>query len=380
MRLFSKKNKTSVASIQTSSQKVNTHPFSQISRYCPGTKAELDLYSSLREAVPIIDAAIDKLVRLLGTFEVRCDEARYSSELERFVRNVALTGGNRGLHSFIYSYFDQLLTYGTAVGEMVPASDMRGISALYNASLYDVSVVMGESPLETMVCKRDLERTVAERQELILTTLLNPKPGTVEGTSILKGLPFVSSILLKILQSIGTNWERAGNIRYAVTYNPGDSSVVNAKQYAEDMAREWSRAMRDDSRVCDFVSVGDVSVKVIGADSQILDCDIPVKRITEQIVSKLSIPPFLLGLSWSSTERMSSVQADILTSEIEYYRTILTPVIERICREHLILFGANENVTVEWSNISLQDEESLAEARLNNARAKQIESNLEVKA
>ena len=45
----------------------------------------------------------------------------------------------------------------------------------------------------------------------------------------------------------------------------------------------------------------------------------------------MGIPPFLLGLTWSSTERMSSQQADILTSELEAYRRLLNPVIEKIC-------------------------------------------------
>ena len=53
--------------------------------------------------------------------------------------------------------------------------------------------------------------------------------------------------------------------------------------------------------VKDFVAVGDVSVKVIGADNAVLDSEIPVRQLLEQIVSKLSIPPFLLGLQWSST-------------------------------------------------------------------------------
>ena len=48
--------------------------------------------------------------------------------------------------------------------------------------------------------------------------------------------------------------------------------------------------MRSDS-VCDFVSVGDVSIKVIGAESDMPDCDIPVRHILEQIIAKLGIPP-----------------------------------------------------------------------------------------
>lgn len=378
VKLFSKKNKTEHAPVMTSRAKTAAHPFSAIERYTPLSTAELDLYSSLREAIPIIDGALGKLVRLLGTFTVTAEDKSYDSELKCFTENVQCLGGNIGLSGFIFSYMDQLLTYGTAVGEMIPRADSRGIGSLYNASLRDVSVSEGSSPMETLVCLRDSTSTPVENQALVFSTLLNPEAGRVRGNSILKGLPFVSSVLLKIFQSMGTNWERVGNIRYAVTYNPGQNTSVNAKKRAEEIADEWSRAMRDDSRVCDFVSVGDVSIKVIGADSQILDCDVPIKHITEQIVAKLSIPPFMLGLSWSSTERMSSVQADILTSEIEYYRTLLNPVIKKICETHLRLMGSDSRVNIEWSNISLLDETSLSQARLNNARALQIESSLEV--
>ena len=148
-----------------------------------------------------------------------------------------------------------------------------------------------------------------------------------------------------------------------------------AKERAEQIAREWSRAMEENAggRVSDFVSVGDINIKVIGADNQILDSNVPVRQILEQIVAKLSIPPFLLGLSWSSTERMSAQQADILTSELESYRCMLNPVISRICRMWLLCNGYSPEHQVEWDNINLQDELELANARLLNAQAREIE-------
>ena len=91
------------------------------------------------------------------------------------------------------------------------------------------------------------------------------------------------------------------------------------------------------------------------------------------MISKLSIPPFLLGLNWSSTERMSSQQADILTSELEYYRRLMTPILRRIGLTFLRLNGIDSDISVEWANINLQDEEALAKARLYNAQAKQLE-------
>ena len=178
-------------------------------------------------------------------------------------------------------------------------------------------------------------------------------------------------MLLKIFESIKTNWERVGNVRFAVTCKPSDNTV-----FTEDSARliadEWSKAMRSES-VCDFVSVGDVSVKVIGAENQIPDCDVPIKHLLEQIVAKLGLPPFLLGFSWSSTERMSEQQADILTSELEYYRTLLNPIITKVIRTVLRLEGYTDGFAVEWDDINMQDAVQLSNARLNNARAEQIE-------
>ncbi len=379
MKLFSKKSRAQHAGVQTAvKNSAGMHPFTSLDRYSPQSVAEFELYSTLREAVPVIDAALSKIVRLTGDFQVKALDERFQGTLDSFVNAVSVGAGGVSLKSFISRYLDQLLTYGCAVGEMVPRSDLRGIQALYNASLKDVAVTQGENPLRTLVCARDINNTVLSNQNLIVSTLLCPEPGSVQGNSLLKGLPFVSSILMKILGCMGNNFERAGNIRYAVTYKPSDSSGVNARKRAEEIAKEWSRAMRDDRSICDFVAVGDVSVRVIGGDAQIPDYEVPMRQILEQIVSKLCIPPFLLGLSWSSTERMSSVQADILTSELEYFRTLLTPVIEKIADTQLRFQGADCGVQVEWDNISLQDEVELANARYMNAKASEIEKSLEV--
>ena len=144
------------------------------------------------------------------------------------------------------------------------------------------------------------------------------------------------------------------------------------------IAQEWSDGMNasKDGQIRDFVAVGDIDIKVIGAENQVLDTNIPVRQLLEQIVAKLSIPPFLLGLSWSSTERISKQQADILTSELEFYRRILSPVISQIATTFLRLLGSDSRVEIVWSHINLQDECELALARLHNAQAEEIEVSL----
>ena len=141
------------------------------------------------------------------------------------------------------------------------------------------------------------------------------------------------------------------------------------------IASQWSEAMRN-REVRDFVAVGDVDIKVIGADNQILDSEVPVRQMLEQIVAKLSLPPYMLGLSWSTTERMASEQADLLTTELEHYRRVLTPVLETVCRTHLRAYGYTGKTEIVWNDILLRDTVEDATARHLDAQTKEILENL----
>ena len=378
MGLFSakKKNENEQMTVQTCATNSYSHPFLMLESYSPFVSKQFELYKTLREAVPVIDAALLKVVRLVGTFDVECDSKEATESVRHFLTEVKVNNGSTGVMQFLYTHLDQMLTYGTAVSEIVLSKDQKSLKALYNASLLDIELKKSSNGLGTDVYVKNADGSLKKviNDELLCISTLNPEPCEVYGTSILKGLPFISSILLKIFNTIGVNFERVGNVRFAVSYKPDRAEGVNTKKRVQEIADQWSKAMRDKSSVCDFVSVGDVSVKVIGADSQVLSCDIEIRHLLEQIVSKLCIPPFLLGFSWSSTERMSSVQADMLTSELEYFRSLLTPVISKICRWYLRLLGFCDDFTINWSNINLQDETQLAQARLDNARAMQIES------
>lgn len=334
------------------------------------THAERSLYAALRRSVPVIDAAIGKIVRLLGSFRIVTDDPSAQAEADCFAREVMVNGSAQGLAAFVWDYMDCLLTYGEAVGEMLPDAGQNGVCALYSANPDDVRITAGSSPMELLVCRADSTGKPLENQSLLIASLLRQKRGTVRGTSLLEGLPFVSEILLRILQSIKNNWERAGDLRFAVTYDPKDGNF--SEESARLIADEWKKAMRGDS-VCDFVSVGDVRVRVIGAENQMPDCQVPVRVLLEQIVAKLGIPPFLLGFSWSSTEHMSVQQADILTSELEYYRMTAEPAVRKIVRTHLRLAGYSTGFSLVWNDINLQDAVELSQARLNNARAAQLE-------
>ena len=372
MGIFKKKNTARISAPVT--QNRNGHPFGIIDGYVPLGAPQIRLYYTLREAIPVIDAAILKIVRLTGGFEVKCFEKAAQNAMDDFVSNVSVGGNRQGLDAFVASYLEQLLTCGTAVGDMVTDTD-GNMRALFNAPLQNIELKRNKNGFDIDIFVRDgvsLRKITAP--EMCLLSVLNPEPGALTGNSILKGMPFVSSVLLKIFESIGANWERVGNLRFAVTYNPKNDAVdrAYAKDRAMQVAKEWGEAMQSGSEIRDFVAVGDVQIKVIGADNQILDSEIPVRQMLEQIVAKTGIPPFMLGLSWSSTERMSQQQSDALTSELEAYRRILTPVITKICSAFLRSRGLSCGFEVVWNDIMLQDEVEQSRAMLYRAQAEKI--------
>ena len=343
------------------------------------SEAQRRLFEQIRQAVPLVDAAIGKIIRLVGDFELECSNRQAQEELRRWCSQVPVGAGGSGLRQFLHSYLDDLLTYGNAVGEMVPFCEGEGIAALYNVPLENILIRQGENPLDVKLFanSRMGEAVELAHPERVLYTALNPKAGSVQGRSLLEGLPFVSSVLLNIYQAIGQNFERMGNLRFAVTYKPqGGVDGAYAREIAQQMASQWADTMRESGQVKDFVAVGDVDIKVIGADNQALDTQVTVRQMLEQIVAKLGLPPFILGLSWSTTERMSQQQAEILASELESYRALLTPVILRICRYHLEQMGLGGKVQVQWKHISIADEVEQARAKLLDMQAKEIEAKI----
>ena len=351
------------------------HPFSALDGYVPLRHGETAVYRAIREGVPVVDAAICKLVRLCGGVGVACRDRAAQEGLDRFLRTVPTGRGQRGVQSFLDCYLDSLFTCGRAVGEIVPDRAGREVAALLCGNPAQIEIREGATPLDFTLCARGEDGMVRPlpRQELLLFTPFQPEAEAPYGVSLLRSMPFLAEILLKIFQTVGANWERAGAVRFAVVCK-GENGAA-AQERCDRVAREWSAAMQAGraGSVRDFVAVGDVDIRVIGADGPVLDSQVPVRQILEQLVARTGIPPFLLGLSWSTTERMSSQQADILTSEIAAIRRSVEPVVERVCELWLRLHGFDSRVEVVWDEVNLQDEDMAARAELYHAQARSLE-------
>ncbi len=120
------------------------------------------------------------------------------------------------------SYLDCLLTCGRAVGEIVPSRDGREIAAVLCGRVSDIQVREGTPPLEVVLAQKRPDGSVEDlpRQELLLFYPVPPQPGEP-----LWGVPAAEYAVsgggaAEDLPDPGANWERAGNVRFAVVYKP----------------------------------------------------------------------------------------------------------------------------------------------------------------
>lgn len=379
MRLFQRKKEISeVAAASPQIRRGNEQLFGMLQSYVPLQRGETRLYRAIREAIPVVDACIYKIIRLCGGVSAVCSDEHAQRELRYFLENVPVGRGQQGIGAFLDQYLDSMLVFGQGLGEIVLTQDGRDIAAVLCGRVEDVEIQEGSSPLDFTLCAWDEQghMTPLPCQELLLFTPYNPEAHSPYGVSLLRSMPFLTELLNKIYHAMGVNWERMGNVRFAVVYKPesGELERGMAQERSQQLAAEWSRAMEStrSGSVRDFVAVGDVDIKVIGADNQVLDSNVPVRQILEQLVSKTGIPPFMLGLSWSSTERMSQQQSDLLTTEMTAIRRTLTPVVYRICKLWLRLHGYSCDFQIVWEEINLQDQVEEAKAELYRQQARKL--------
>ena len=134
MNWFRRKKETAVpGTVQLRSGE--RHPFGMLADYVPLQNGELQLYRAVREAVPVVDAAIYKLIHMTGGVRATCQDAAAQRQLQTFLRTVPTGRGQQGINAFLDCYLDSMLTCGRGVGELVLDCQGREIAALLELPL-----------------------------------------------------------------------------------------------------------------------------------------------------------------------------------------------------------------------------------------------------
>lgn len=344
--------------------------------------AELELYRQLRRLIPLVDAAIRRLTRLVGYVRIEASTG-LQDDLDRFLRHVPVNGLQRGFDSFLANHVGQMLQYGFAAGRIVPDKTQHDVRGLINLDSREVYVIDDDPPLGRAIGHKPpgaLEITRVP-SSLALFSANAPEGPSPYGSSILRSLPFVSHIVLTIERALQQSWERMGAPSYTVTWMPPEGFVDPDGHRTQAIMNEietgFTQAMQarhDSGLASDFFAAGDVKVDVIGAAGQQLEFRETYRALTEQIVSVTGLPPFMLGLSWSSTERMSSQQSEVLIAEIKDLRRELEPMVEQLIDLWLALTRRSGSYQVRWSEVTLQDLSLVADAQYRQAMALRVQT------
>jgi predicted PurR-regulated permease PerM len=94
------------------------HPFGALRQFVPLGTGEEEIYRQLREAIPVLDAAVGKLVRLSGGFGVQCRNPQAQKKLEEFLKTDLLPRLNTlmgGMGTSIKSIFGVLSNFALGV-------------------------------------------------------------------------------------------------------------------------------------------------------------------------------------------------------------------------------------------------------------------------
>ncbi len=374
------------------------------------------LYEAIREAIPPIDGAINRMVTLDGIIRARGANDRLVSEIEAWMRNVRVNDMEAGLQAFYRLAGNEHYEQGFSVGDFVMASAGNDIERLRIADSKGVLFRRANGELEVWYAPpgpdRNIRRDGTEQVERVLRnswttgnlgailntngyrrlqpealvySAFNPEADNPYGTSIMRSMEFDAKVLLVIKNALYQTWERFGDPIFNVTYKTKrriDEADLEARRstIAKNLASVLK--IKRSGNAADLVNaVGkedEIKVEVLGADGQVLEVEAPARHILEQIVSKTGLPSWMLGFHWSTAERLAQRQGEIALQESKTRFETRKPGLEKIVATMLRARGRTWRQG-DWELYqelpSLQDLVAQAQARFLDAQTDMMRGN-----
>lgn len=330
------------------------------------------LYEAVREAIPIIDGGIGRLVTLDGIVRVRGASDALVAEIEDWMQSVPVNDAEAGLQALYSSQGNEVYEQGVSLAEFVVkgrdivglrVADSKGIAFTRDAAGLHAwyrppghGKRGGGDGYDTVesVLRRGLPASAAMQgmtehgysklaRERLIYVVNEPEADNPYGTSKLRSLEFVSQLLLKIQNAMGRAWERYGDPPLHLVYKTKTKlDPAELKEREKLLSDALAKAMkaRAAGNSVDLVNalgaLDELSINVIGANGLVMEVEVPAKHLLEQVVAKFGLPPWMLGLQWSTSERLAEQQSIVVLQEsatrFERRRPGLTRVVETMLR------------------------------------------------
>jgi SPP1 gp7 family putative phage head morphogenesis protein len=309
------------------------------------------LYEALREALPILDGSIARLVELDGIIRVRGDNDAIVAEIEDWMRDVPVNDAEKGLQAVYEAQGNERYEQGFGIVEWVTDKkstdivgmrvadskgihfrrDATGLQVFYRPPGRNLEVGAGDARGNVeRILRGQAAQTIDAGQLLawgykpldrarLLYTVNQPDADNPYGNSVLRSLEFNGQSLLVIQNALQRSWARFGDPPLLVVYKVANKRVVDnpveLDKRRDQIAKNLRTAMEEKGKgnSVDVVqAIGkddDLVIKVIGGEGEVLEIEAPARHLLEQVVSKVGLPPWMLGLQFSTSERMAEQQA-----------------------------------------------------------------------
>ncbi|MCD7096945.1 hypothetical protein [Stenotrophomonas sp. MMGLT7] len=312
------------------------------------------LYEALKEAMPMLDAGIGRLVTLDGILAVEGGNDRLVAEIEEWMRNVPVNDLECGYQAMYACQGEELMEQGHGIAEMVFDSRGRDVIGLRVADSKGTAFVRerdrmrvfyrapntcgdrrpdGLSNVEAILQGRvrasigasmllEVGYVELEPEQLVIA-VNRPEADNPYGTSVLRSIPFVTQILLRMQNATGQVWSRFGDPSFHVSFATKSSKITSemAQKRAEQIVGDLGRAMESKGKglsvdLATGVGMNDtIAIEVIGAVSEALQIELPAKHMIEQLVAAFGIPAWMLGVSWAQAAGIAEPQSELVLQD-----------------------------------------------------------------
>lgn len=312
------------------------------------------LYEALKEAIPMLDGGISRLVTLDGIIGVEGGNDRITGIIDAWMQNVPVNDLETGFQAMYASQGEELYEQGIGVAEFVFDAKGREVIGLRVADSKGIGFVRGETQLHTFyrppsrrgdrradglgnveqilrgnACARDMMAALVAigcvelDPSQCMFAVHRPEADNPYGTSVLRSLPFVAQILLRMQNSTARLWERFGDPSFHVGYKTANRNVdfAEANKRAGNIALELGKSMaaKAHGNSVDLATgVGkddEITIDVIGAVGEAMQIEMPARHMIEQIVAAFGIPAWMLGISWAQAAGIAEPQAELVIQD-----------------------------------------------------------------
>lgn len=372
------------------------------------------LLEAIREAMGPIDGAINKLVMLDGIVRPEAESDALQRELDDWFEGVKVNDVEQGFQAFYRSQGNEMYEQGFTVGDFELSGTGNDVERLRVADSKGVMFRRNGKELEcwylppgqkrgrqdgTDNLERVLRNTYQSHNMLPLLeqnhyrmldwqTLvyagLNNEADNPYGVSIIRSTEFDCRVLLVMKNALNRTWERFGDPIFEVSLKKKSKRNITQKEMDDQrdaLAKSLSDAMsiKRQGNSADVVNVigadDELSIKVLGADGQVLELEMPARHLLENIVAKTGLPSWMLGFHWSTAERLAQRQGEIALQESHTRFELRRPQLKKTCNAALRARGisfkpGDYDLIQDLPN--LQDLEAQARANLMDAQAEAL--------